>query len=374
MLASLIASGFLIAVAHAQKGIGSTGTDCSIFKVGVLDIWGYPRVPNDTATDCCTGTMFTNGQVVCDSTSTYITELRLANTGVAGQVPAGLNLLTRLTLLDISGNRGVSTGLSTLAAIPALQSLNAIGTGFTGPTILFSSSIQCSLPPTLCGAPGCQQSSPIPACPTTSVGGNNNPADFAPPTASPVLWILIGVFGGALVLLSIMCFCCNQRGAVAQRLLNQPTLPTSIDPKQKAAQYASEEVSTSGEMAMITLSRNGIPKRTFSLPETRQLQSKEEAAMDVAARDPFIVANGGSESFPVRRYYAKEFGDELSLTDGDSVVLTKVFRDGWAEGVSMRAGGPALFPLACLGGGVPVVLAERLRVARMMARGGQPSA
>ncbi|KAI8620039.1 hypothetical protein BC830DRAFT_1100993 [Chytriomyces sp. MP71] len=176
-----------------------------------------------------------------------------------------------------------------------------------------------------------------------------------------------------------MCFCCNQRGAVAKRLAAQAQGYTTEKSASAPAPApfvttGSEEVeSTSNEMAMITLSRNGIPKRTFSLPETRKLQSKEEAAMDVAARDPFIAANNGQESFPVRRFYAKEMADELSLTDGDSVVLTKVFRDGWAEGVSMRAGGPALFPLACLGGGVPIVLAERLRVARMMARGG-PSA
>ncbi|KAI9330305.1 hypothetical protein BDR26DRAFT_871593 [Obelidium mucronatum] len=369
----LVAS-FLIAVANGQgQGVVelSTGTDCSIFKIGVLDQWGYPNVPADTSASCCTGTMAIRGQVVCDATNTYITDLRLGNTGIAGQVPAGLNLLTRLTLLDISGNRGVSTGLSTLAGIPALQSLNTVGTGFSGPAIQFSSTIQCSFPSTLCGNPGCQQAAPIPLCPTTAVSGNNNPADFAPPTASPVLWIIVGVFGGALFLLALMCYFCNQRGAVARRLLNQPTLPTSIDPKEKAVQYASQEVAASGEMAMITLSRNGIPKRSFSLPETRQLQGKDEAALDVAACEPFIAANGGSESFPVRRHYAKELGDELSLTDGDSVVLTKVFRDGWAEGVSMRAGGPALFPLACLGGGVPVVLAERLRLARIMARGGE---
>ncbi|KAJ3025680.1 UNVERIFIED_CONTAM: hypothetical protein HDU68_006826 [Siphonaria sp. JEL0065] len=363
----LLATSVLLAAVNAQT------SDCYTLNVGVLQKWGYPNIPADTATTCCTGALAALQQVVCDPTNTYITELHLAGTKIAGQVPAELNLLTRLTTLDISNNRGISLGLSTLAGIPALQSLNIDATGFSGPTIQFNPSLQCTLPSTLCGNPGCVQSTPIAVCPTTVAAGDNNPANFAPPTASPVLYILLGVFGSALLLLSLMCYCCNQRGAVAQRLLTQPTLPTSIDPKQKAAQYASEEVSTSGEMAMITLSRNGIPKRTFSLPETRKLQSKEEAAMDVAARDPFIVANGGSESFPVRRYYAKELGDELSLTDGDSVVLTKVFRDGWAEGVSMRAGGPALFPLACLGGGVPVVLAERLRVARMMARGGQPS-
>ncbi|KAI8838777.1 hypothetical protein BJ741DRAFT_113499 [Chytriomyces cf. hyalinus JEL632] len=226
----------------------------------------------------------------------------------------------------------------------------------------------------LCGDPVCTQTvSSLKPCPSPKPG-NNNPADFVAPTTSTVLWILIGVFGGALVLLMMMCFFCNQRGAVASRLAAQPNgMDTGKGPASGNDFVGSEPEPSSNEMAMITLSRNGIPKRTFSLPETRKLQSKDEAAMDVAARDPFIVANNNQESFPVRRFYAKEMSDELSLTDGDSVVLTKVFRDGWAEGVSMRAGGPALFPLACLGGGVPVVLAERLRVARMMARGG-PSA
>ncbi|KAJ3089667.1 hypothetical protein HK100_007691 [Physocladia obscura] len=283
---------------------------------------------------------------------------------------------------DISGNSGVTSGLSVLASIPDLVTLYANGTGLNGPTVEFSSTLHCTLPSTVCGSPGCIQTTPIPACPTSTVAGDNNPADFTAPTASTVLWILLGAFGFVLLVLTLTCVACNQRGAVAHRLLvsqqsvYQENLVDKFATNQQQQQqqtypnYPNEP--SNNEMAMITLSRNGIPKRTFSLPETRKLQSKEEAAMDVSARDPFVVANNSAESFPVRRPYAKELGDELSLTEGDSVVLTKVFRDGWAEGVSMRAGGPALFPLACLGGGVPVVLAERLRVARLMATRGPP--
>ncbi|KAJ3228728.1 hypothetical protein HDU81_005948 [Chytriomyces hyalinus] len=347
-------------------------TDCGILAVGILDKWSY-TVPADTATNCCAGSLATSGIVTCGGDDgTSIVSLVLPASNLRGAVPVSLPLLKSLTYLDISQNPDVTTGLQTLAGIANLKTLNIAGTGFTGAVIPFSPSLSCNMGELLCGDPMCAQTGSIlKLCPSPKAG-NNNPADFVAPTSSSVLYILIGVFGGALLLLMLMCYFCNQRGAVALRLASQ--VPGDGKPYAVANEFVgSEPEPSANEMAMITLSRNGIPKRTFSLPETRKLQSKDEAAMDVSARDPFIVANNNKESFPVRRFYAKEMSDELSLTDGDSVVLTKVFRDGWAEGVSMRAGGPALFPLACLGGGVPVVLAERLRVARLMARGG-PSA
>ncbi|KAJ3230251.1 hypothetical protein HDU78_008516 [Chytriomyces hyalinus] len=106
-----------------------------------------------------------------------------------------------------------------------------------------------------------------------------------------------------------------------------------------------EDESGPNEMAAITRSQTKIPTRTFSLPENQKLQNKDEDAMDVFARDPFIVANNNQNSFPVVERYAKERSDEQSLAEGDVIVLTKVFRDGWAEGVNMREGVPSVFPL-----------------------------
>ncbi|KAJ3249354.1 hypothetical protein HDU78_003139 [Chytriomyces hyalinus] len=366
--------GLFLSIASLAAAAPQAGTvsDCGILAVGILDKWSYP-VPSDTAASCCSGSLATQGVVTCGGDDGLsIVSLVLPAAKLQGAVPVSLPLLKSLTYLDISQNPDVTSGLQTLAGMTALKNLNIAGTGFTGAVIPFPSTLTCNMGNLLCGDPVCTQTvSTLKPCPSPKPG-NNNPADFVAPTTSTVLWILIGVFGGALVLLMMMCFFCNQRGAVASRLAAQP-MDAGKGPVSGNDFVGSEPEPSSNEMAMITLSRNGIPKRTFSLPETRKLQSKDEAAMDVAARDPFILANNNQESFPVRRFYAKEMSDELSLTDGDSVVLTKVFRDGWAEGVSMRAGGPALFPLACLGGGVPVVLAERLRVARMMARGG-PSA
>jgi hypothetical protein len=120
-------------------------------------------------------------------------------------------------------------------------------------------------------------------------------------------------------------------------------------------------------MSLITLSRNGPPKRSFSLADERAKAAPEAQALDVAAREPFMAANTpvGSEEFIVRRPYEKQQPDEMNLQEGDKVVLTRVFRDGWCEVVSRRLGGPGVAPLACLGGGVPIVLAERLQAARM---------
>ena len=59
-----------------------------------------------------------------------------------------------------------------------------------------------------------------------------------------------------------------------------------------------------------------------------------------------------------------------------------MFRDGWAEGavytngsvVSSNTGPPivGVFPLACLGGGVPIVLSQRMAAARAAAAGSPP--
>ncbi|KAI8846562.1 hypothetical protein BC829DRAFT_398262, partial [Chytridium lagenaria] len=117
-------------------------------------------------------------------------------------------------------------------------------------------------------------------------------------------------------------------------------------------------------MSMITLKRSGPPPRTFSLPSNRAHLTPDEAALDVRACQPFFNANTprGSDVFPVRREYVKRMGE--------TVVVARVFRDGWCEGVSRRAGGPACFPVACLGGGVPIVLAERMgRILEVLGRG-----
>ncbi|KAJ3387588.1 hypothetical protein HDU84_000702 [Entophlyctis sp. JEL0112] len=205
---------------------------------------------------------------------------------------------------------------------------------------------------------------------TSSVTGDDNPADFTPLTSSMILWILVAVFVAILAVLTVMCYVCNQRGSVARRALlerKQSQIRKSLDAYQAEATVGNNNFGavSASEMAMITLSRNGIPRRQFSLKDARKEQTPAEAAKDEAACDPFVTANGGHNNFPVRRHYDRVLEDEISLVDGDTVVLTRVFRDGWAEGVSMRAGGPAVFPLACLGGGVPVVLAERLRIAQM---------
>ncbi|KAJ1550787.1 hypothetical protein HK405_015890, partial [Cladochytrium tenue] len=177
-------------------------------------------------------------------------------------------------------------------------------------------------------------------------------------------YIVFGAAAAVFVILCIVCCLCNRPGRVA--LLEAAGDRGTRKTAPRSPGEGSLDGPSATEMGMITLSRNGPPPRTFSLPENRDKLSAEEQERDVKAREPFLAANtpAGKDEFPVRRAYQKERGDELTLAKGDLVVLLRVFRDGWAEGVSRRNGGPAVFPLACLDGGVPVVLAERLRVAR----------
>lgn len=103
-----------------------------------------------------------------------------------------------------------------------------------------------------------------------------------------------------------------------------------------------------------SLLRAPVPPRYESLEGNR-------AVYDLSAQqmaDRFIERNRGKNEFPVKRSHSKELRDELTLTAGDTIILYKVFSDGWAEGVSRRVGGPSIFPVCCLGGSAPLMLQE----------------
>ncbi|KAJ3308291.1 hypothetical protein HDU76_004026, partial [Blyttiomyces sp. JEL0837] len=385
----------------SQKDIVTdmANADCSLLVNGILTPWGYPldNIPAQAAVSCCTWTTVVS--CIIDATGTpRISSLNLAGVGLNGNVPIGIGQLTSLQTLDISNNPSASGGLEALTALTSLTTLIASNDGFQGQVPTFPKTLlDCRFDGTkLCGDPGaqCQVKVPaLPACPSNNNNNNDQAASFNLPTASLALYIILAVVGLSIILAAIMCIACNRRGKVAQRILearggvgssssSKKSLSLTRQGKRNSRAPSGEEgvypssakeEPSEAEMAAITLSRNGPPNRTYSLPENRAKLTADENQLDVQARDPFLKANypSGSDEFPVRRPFEKNNGDELTLTEGDRVVLLRVFRDGWAEGVSMRAGGPALFPLACLGGGVPVVLAERLRIAReIMARSG----
>ena len=99
-----------------------------------------------------------------------------------------------------------------------------------------------------------------------------------------------------------------------------------------------------------TMGRSGHPitPRFESLDANRPCHNLQAEKL----ADYIISQNRNKKDFPVKTPYQKSREDELHLTDGDRIVLYKVFRDGWAEGVSKRTGGPAFFPLCCLGGSI----------------------
>ncbi|KAI9359642.1 hypothetical protein DFJ73DRAFT_757600 [Zopfochytrium polystomum] len=260
-----------------------------------------------------------------------------------------------------------------MAGMPNLNTLIASGdSGLVGNVPTFGTSLQvCRLDGTnLCGNPGqCLGSDP----PLKSCGSTSNPMDpgsFYPLKPSLTLWLVTGCAGFFLLVILCMCYFCGKRGAVAARQL--AIAAAAKAPKQPADDAYHRNPPSETEMTLITLSRTGLPPRIDSLPDRRRTLSPSGGGTadrnhhdPVAARTPFLLANAprGSETFPVRRGHAKTRPDELALAKDDAVLLLRVFADGWAEGVSRRAGGPAVFPLACLGGGVPVVLAERVRSA-----------
>ena len=98
--------------------------------------------------------------------------------------------------------------------------------------------------------------------------------------------------------------------------------------------------------------KNGAIRQRFeSLVQNRSIY---EAQAEIMADR--IIEKNGEKYFPVISEYNKIKPDEMSLTSGDTITLYKVFDDGWAEGVSLRNGSSAYFPLKCLGGSVPFIL------------------
>jgi len=97
--------------------------------------------------------------------------------------------------------------------------------------------------------------------------------------------------------------------------------------------------------------KEAISSRFESLAKNRSIY---EARAEILADR--IVSRNGERYFPVVSDYNKIKPDEMSLYSGDTVTLYKVFDDGWAEGISLRNGGSAYFPLKCLGGSVPSII------------------
>lgn len=392
------------------------GTQCRELAI-LLGKWNFPVetiTGGDLSTDCCEPSLvFSNTTMVVECTSLQqqqvIVALSLAGAGLTGPVPSELQNLSSLTYVDLSSNPGITGGLDVLASMVTLNTIILSGdSGLRGNTLpQFQASVSdCKFDGTgLCGDPGvpCQGALPLPLChfggshdrvsstiaipsaidgnisttTTTPTAGSNegssngNDYDFIAFHPSTVLWILISSVIVIFLFFTATCFYCNRRnneGAKTKRLvmeLERAQLSTaSVDERRPLMPPLPL---TPYELSQITLSRRGVPIRTFSLPDSlKPSNSLIYASSDYLGEediDPFLKANDppASNEFPVRRGYNKLQRDEMILTVGDKVVLLKVFKDGWAEGVSMRNGGPARFPLACLGGGVLVVLARRLR-------------
>ncbi|KAJ3051797.1 hypothetical protein HK097_007186 [Rhizophlyctis rosea] len=166
---------------------------------------------------------------------------------------------------------------------------------------------------------------------------------FAIDTKTNVLWYaLAGIAGASLIILSaLLLVSWRQKSG---RLSRAATLKRSLSRRGQG-----------DDLAHLNPALLAPGVRNHSLADNRASNNDDA----LANAKEFISANGGKDEFPVVRPHAKTTSDELSLVQGDKVVLTRAFADGWAEGVSRRAGGPAVFPISCLGGSVPGILVRR---------------
>jgi hypothetical protein len=58
-----------------------------------------------------------------------------------------------------------------------------------------------------------------------------------------------------------------------------------------------------------------------------------------------VSQNDNLNLFVVSKPFKRTMTDELDLVPKDEILISRVFADGWAEGVSRRLGGPGIFPL-----------------------------
>ncbi|KAJ3034596.1 hypothetical protein HDV00_004853, partial [Rhizophlyctis rosea] len=325
-------------------------------------------------------------------------------TGIAGPLPAGLfTSLPGLTTLTLTGQDGIT---GPLPAIPAARTnpvtLNLGGSGITQipatslaqvggctPSTGLCASGATVVPANVCGITLACSATSSTTTSTTRSGASAGPAATPPsgtdivaapipaaaiissisasllgtpsPSPSTIPWnglpensfaiesgnnirwyALIGILGASLIiLLSLLIVSWRQKSG---RLSRAATLKRSLSRRGQG-----------DELAHLNPALLAPGVRNHSLPDNRSANNDDA----LANAKEFISANGGKDEFPVVRAHSKTASDELSLVSGDKVVLTRAFADGWAEGVSRRAGGPAVFPISCLGGSVPGILVRR---------------
>ncbi|KAJ3216358.1 Sec1 domain-containing protein 2 [Dinochytrium kinnereticum] len=382
-----------------------------------------PQVPEVIAQpERCCDFLNTNGAnyITCGIVNgvSVITTLNVNQINVVGPIPASLALLTSITTLDISSNPGLIGDLRYVEQLPNLDSFaTANNTGLEGRVLQrplgfcdyentslcttisplpcqkldrfnntvqiqtcldtsTSSSIEPSAPITSTASESPSSSSTAPVTSNTSLPANTNGNSSGIKIDSSLL-IGLGVAIGLVVLITLACLFNRLRGIkkssygvvsgtskgtnIAEDVEVQAGGSTGLVAGTAAGSVAPRSAADPDVMFVAgMLASSGPPQRSFSLSENRKARTDEDKKMDVEARKPFVDANGGVEEFTVVVPYLKKKGDELILGLGDVVVILEVYRDGWAEGISRRSGGPAVFPIACLGGGVPIVLAKRI--------------
>ncbi|KAJ3180621.1 hypothetical protein HDU85_004025 [Gaertneriomyces sp. JEL0708] len=177
------------------------------------------------------------------------------------------------------------------------------------------------------------------------------PSQISISNANDAIWYALIAVGGLTILFATCLFLCSCRRGQKPVLQPASTLPRSL------SRHGSQ-----GPHVSLPRGLARPQPRTTSRKESRtQDPSLDEMGLQTATE--FINANSGRKQFPVIRVHVKAAADEMNLVPGDRCVLLRVFPDGWAEGVSMRAGGPSIFPVICLGGSVPRVLAAKYNAA-----------
>ncbi|KAI9009706.1 hypothetical protein BC832DRAFT_613916 [Gaertneriomyces semiglobifer] len=188
-----------------------------------------------------------------------------------------------------------------------------------------------------------------------NIGGSDNsilPDEISLSNEDNALWYALITVGGLTILFALCLFVCSSRSKAKTGDLEYSS-PVARSLSRGANQ---------GPHVSLPRGLARPQARTTSLKESRtQNPTLDGLALETAAE--FITSNSGRKEFPVIRVHVKASSDEMNLVPGDRCVLLRVFPDGWAEGVSMRAGGPSMFPVICLGGSVPRVLAAKYNAA-----------
>ncbi|GJJ76698.1 hypothetical protein EMPS_09057 [Entomortierella parvispora] len=322
-------------------------------------------IPNMCSSSCVLYAQGFSAMVnsICPTDTTSLNNVKTLNlictTGTTPPSYTGLND-NAAGCYNATTNEAATCGLGNQADMCAYCSKNPTNT-------CCASTAAACVTPTASGGSVTTTEGLLPPPPTTTpVTGSANDASSSSGLAKPVLYGIIG--GGAalgLILFTlIVCCCCRRKRQPSAKPTgpNGNNLSRNMSTNSNASRYkiSSPKIQEEG---FAVASSAPIPMTSIAAPAGAHHPSSAAAVTAAAALAAAgknsrlskgssvggVGADGKQQSYCQVLYpYQASLADELELTPGDIVNVSRVFDDGWAVGVNMNTSNEGAFPVVCV--------------------------